>query len=255
MAREVPVRRKDGSILFANIKASPVTISGKKYLMGNFRDVTERRKAEEKLTRLGMAVDQAAEAVVITDTEGEIEYVNPAFEQITGYFPEEAIGQNMRILKSGKHDEMFYKRMWETISRGEVWTGRFHNKKKDGTLYEEEAVIPPVRNIDGKIVNFVAGKKDITQEVVLQKQVQTAQRMESVGTLDGGIAHDFNNALTGILGYSEMLRLRLANDPPSLADLGEIFRSSERAPTLTRQLLTFARRQVVEPVNLDIGDA
>lgn len=251
--KDIPVKRRDGSILFVDIKSSPVTISGKPYLMGNFRDVTERRKAEEALTRLGMAVDQAAEAIVVTDTEGRIEYVNPAFEQITGYPREESVGQNMRILKSGKHDETLYRKMWETISRGEVWTGRFHNRKKDGTLYEEEAVISPVRNASGRIINFVAGKKDITREILLQKQVQTAQRMESVGTLAGGIAHDFNNALTGILGFGEILRRRVAGDPDAVTDLDMIGKCVEQAALLTRQLLTFARRQVIEPVNLDIN--
>lgn len=253
VAKDLPVKRKDGSVFFADIKSSPVTISGKQYLIGNFRDATERRKAEEALTRLGMAVDQAAEAVVVTDTGGNIEYVNPAFERITGYSREEAVGRNMRILKSGKHDERFYKEMWVILSKGEVWKGRFINRKKDGTLYDEEDTISPVRDAFGKIVNFVAGKRDITREVVLQKQVQTAQRMESVGTLAGGVAHDFNNALTGVLGFGEMLKYRLADDPKASADVDQILRSAERASTLTKQLLTFARRQVIEPVNLSLG--
>ena len=253
VAMDLPVKRKDGSVFFADIKSSPVTISGKRYLIGDFRDATDRRKAEEALTRLGMAVDQAAEAIVVTDTQGKIEYVNPAFERITGHSREEAIGSNMRILKSGKHDEKFYKEMWATLSKGEVWQGRFVNKKKDGTLYDEEDTISPVRDPSGKIVNFVAGKRDITAEVVLRNQVQTAQRMESVGTLAGGIAHDFNNALTGVLGFGEMLRHRLADNPAALADIDQILRSAGRASALTRQLLTFARRQVIEPVNLSMS--
>lgn len=222
-------------------------------LVGTILDITERKRSEEARTRLGMAVDQAAEGIVITDTKGRIEYINPSFERITGYLRKEAVGQNMRILKSGKQDEMFYRNMWETISRGEVWRGRLINKKKDGTLYEEDAIISPVRNASGKIINFVAGKQDITQDVILKKQVQTAQRMESVGTLAGGIAHDFNNALTGIMGFGELMRLRLAGDSKSAADLDEILRCAERAATLTRQLLTFARRQVIEPVNLSLS--
>ena len=253
MARDIPVKRKDGSVFFADIMPSTVVISGKRYLIGNFRDVTERRKAEQALTRLGLAVDQAAEAVVVTDTEGNIEYVNPSFERITGYSQEEAIGRNMRILKSGKQDETIYQEMWATISHGEVWKGRFVNRKKDGTLYDEESTISPVRDASGKIVNFVAGKRDVTQEVVLQKQVQTAQRMESVGTLAGGVAHDFNNALTGVLGFGEMLKHRLADNPKALDEVDQILRSADRASTLTRQLLTFARRQVIEPVNLNLS--
>ncbi len=111
MANDIPVKRKDGSVLIVDIKASLITLSGKRFLMGNFRDATERRKTEAGLARLGMAVDQAAEGIVITDTEGTIECVNPSFERITGYTPKEAVGRNMRILKSGKHDEKFYKIM------------------------------------------------------------------------------------------------------------------------------------------------
>src|SRR5659263_66540 len=218
------------------------------------QDITERKRAEKAGIRLGMAVDQAAEGIVITDTEGRIEYVNPSFERITGYLQKEAVGQNMRILKSGKQDEMFYRNMWGIISRGEVWRGRFINKKKDGTLCEEEAIISPVRNASGKIINFVAGKLDITRIVLLEKQVRMAQKMEAVGTLAGGIAHDFNNMLTVIIGYGEMLKLRVADDPKAASDLGEILRSAERASVLTRQLLTFARRQVVEPVHLDLNE-
>jgi PAS domain S-box-containing protein len=221
---------------------------------GMAHDITERKRAEKAGIRLGMAVDQAAEAVVITDPEGAILYVNPAFERITGYLQKEAVGQNMRILKSGKQDEMFYRNMWGTISRGEVWRGRFINKKKDGTLYEEEAVISPVRNASGKIINFVAVKQDITRMVSLEKQVRMAQKMDAVGTLAGGIAHDFNNALTVIIGFGEMLRLRIVNDPKTVSDLDQILGSAERASVLTRQLLTFARRQVVEPVHLDLNE-
>jgi hypothetical protein len=100
----------------------------------------------------------------------------------------------------------------------------------------------------------VAGKRDITRDVLLQKQLQTAQKMESVGTLAGGIAHDFNNVLTVIIGFGEMVKLRIANDPKAISDLDEVLRSAERASVLTRQLLTFARRQVVAPVILDLNE-
>jgi two-component system NtrC family sensor kinase len=230
---------------------TPISDAGYANLYG--RDITERMRSIEARTRLGTAVEQSAEGIVITDTEGRIEYVNPSFERITGYLQEEVVGQNMRILKSGKQDEMFYKNMWETISRGEVWRGQIFNKKKDGTLYEEDSVISPVRNASGKIIHFVAGKRDITRDVMLQKQLQTAQKMESVGTLAGGIAHDFNNVLTVIIGFGEMLKLRIANDPKAISDLDEVLRSAERASVLTRQLLTFARRQIIEVGNLDMN--
>ena len=127
---DIPVKRKDGSVFWADIKSSPVTISGKKYVFGNFRDVTERRKAEETLARLGMAVDQSAEAIVITDREGTIQYVNPAFERITGYSREEVVGKNPRILHSGKHDEIVLPGDVGNPPRGERSGGAFHQPEE-----------------------------------------------------------------------------------------------------------------------------
>jgi two-component system, cell cycle sensor histidine kinase and response regulator CckA len=216
-------------------------------------DITERRKASEKLARLGMAVDQAAEAIIIADREGTILYVNPAFERISGYSREESVGKTTRILRSGEQDKSLYQEMWGTLERGEVWTGHLNNRRKDGSLYEEDATISPVRDSSGNVVSFVGVMRDVTQLLSLEKQVRTAQKMEAVGTLAGGIAHDFNNALTGIVGFGELLRMRMAGDEQALHDLDEILRCAERAATLTRQLLTFARRQVIEPVNLNLS--
>ncbi|MDD5762170.1 MAG: response regulator [bacterium] len=250
---DIPVRRKDGSIFWADIKSSPVTISDRHYILGNFRDVTERRKAASELARLGMAVDQATEAVIITDREGSIQYVNPAFERISGYSREEAVGRDPRILRSGIQGESLYKEIWDVLEGGGVWAGHLINRRKDGSLYEEDATISPVRDSSGNIVSFVAVMRDVTQLLVLEKQVRTAQKMEAVGTLAGGIAHDFNNALTGIVGFGELLRMRMVGDEKALHDLDEILRCAERASTLTRQLLTFARRQIIEPVNMDLS--
>jgi two-component system NtrC family sensor kinase len=243
-------------VLFVEITASPMRDASGDIVAGVevVRDITARRRGEEDRARLALAVDQAAEAVVITDREGAIQYVNPAFERITGYTLAEAVGKNIRILRSGEQGESIYREMWETLLRGEVWEGHFINRKKDGTLYEEDASISPVRDSSGNIISFVAVMRDVTRLLSLEKQVRMAQKMESVGTLAGGIAHDFNNMLTVILGYGEMLKLRIGNDPKAVSDLGEILGSAERASVLTRQLLTFARRQVVEPVHLDLNE-
>ncbi len=242
-------------VMCVEITASPLKDASGKIVGGVevVRDITARRRGEESQARLAMAVEQSTDVIVVTDREGTIQYVNPAFERSTGYSREEAVGKNPRVLRSGKHDEAFYRRLWDTLTRGEVWTGHFINKKKDGSLYEEEATISPLRDSSGKIVNYVAAGRDVTKLVSLEKQVRTAQRMESVGTLAGGIAHDFNNVLTVIIGYGEMLKSRVANDPKAVSDLGEVLRSAERASVLTRQLLTFARRQIVEFGNLDLN--
>ncbi len=127
-------------------------------------DITERKRAEAELRKLTQAVEQSANTVVITDLEGNIEYVNPKFVQVTGYTVEEALGQNPRILKSGEHDESYYRNLWQTITAGREWHGEFHNKRKDGTLYWERATIAPVHDAEGRITHFIAVKENVTAQ-------------------------------------------------------------------------------------------
>jgi signal transduction histidine kinase/CheY-like chemotaxis protein len=144
--------------------------------------------------------------------------------------------------------------MWDTIKRGEIWSGRITNKRKDGTYYEEDATISPVRDATGEIVNFVAVKRDVTHEVQLEAQFQQAQKMEGIGQLAGGVAHDFNNILTSILLQTEMART-VANLPDEvLRALREISADAERAASLTRQLLLFSRRQVMQQREVDLNE-
>jgi len=205
-------------------------------------DITERRQAEEDRTRLTTAVEQSDDSIVMTDTTGKILYVNQAFERTSGYSREEAIGANPRILKSGNHDEEFYRHMWETVVAGKVWTGNIINKKKDGSLYEEKCSISPVKDFSGNIVNIVAVKRDVTQEVKLQKQLVQAQKMESIGTLAGGIAHDFNNLLTIMSGYAEIALLEMEEKDKGYGELSIVREAAARGADLVRQLLTLSRR-------------
>jgi PAS domain S-box-containing protein len=216
-------------------------------------DVTEQKADEESRARLTMAVEQAGESIVVTDTRGTIQYVNPAFERITGYDRMEVIGQTPRILKSGRQDAAFYKNLWQTLRRGEIWRGTFLNKRKDGTLYEEDAVISPVRDPSGQVVNYVAVKRDVTDVRRMEEQLRQAQKMEAVGRLAGGVAHDFNNLLTAISGYSDLLLHRLPDYSTLRRDVEEIRKAGDRAAALTRQLLAFSRRQVLQPKVLDLN--
>jgi len=217
-----------------------------------YDDLTAQKQAEAGRDRLLAAIEQVAEAVVITDIEGTIQYVNSAFERMTGYSREEALGQNPRILKSGKQDHFFYQAMWETLERGETWYGRFVNRKKDGTCFTEEAVISPVKDITGRTVNYVAIKTDITEELIWEEQLRQSQKMEAVGQLAGGIAHDFNNILQTITGYCQILVENMdqciaGKKPPNCvahqADVMEINKAAQYAAELTSKLLTFSRKQ------------
>ena len=174
-------------------------------LWGAAQDITIRKQAEIDRERLLSAIEQSHETIVITDTDGNIQYTNPSFEETSGYSCSEVQGQNPRVLKSGVQDQTFYKQLWETISAGNTWTGRMVNKRKDGALYTEDVAITPVKDRQGIIVNYVGVKRDVTKDLELEKRISQAQRMEAIGTLAGGIAHDFNNLLFPIIGISEML--------------------------------------------------
>jgi PAS domain S-box-containing protein len=222
-------------------------------IRGVMLDVTEQHLAEEERARLSQAVEQAAEAILMTDTDGVIHYVNPAFERVSGYTRAEVAGKTPRILRSGLHDAEFYRRLWDALLRGEVFTGHFINRRKDGSLYHAEAVISPVRDAGGRIVNFVAVQRDVTRERQLEEQVRQSQKIEAVGRLAGGVAHDFNNLLTIIAGYSQLALDRLKPDDPVATHVGEIKKAADRAASLTRQLLAFSRRQVLTPQILDLN--
>jgi two-component system, cell cycle sensor histidine kinase and response regulator CckA len=212
-----------------------------------------RRKNEAELERLKAAIEQAGEMVIITDPGGTIQYVNPAFETVTGYTRQEALGQTPRMLKSGRQDAAFYRQLWETISSGQSWDGRMVNKRKDGALYTEVATISPVCDAAGRIVNYVAVKRDITEHLQLEDQLRQAQKMESVGRLAGGVAHDYNNMLGVILGYTELALDQVAPTDPLHADLEEIRKAGRRSADITRQLLAFARKQTIAPELLDLN--
>ncbi|MHC1742547.1 MAG: PAS domain S-box protein [Syntrophobacteraceae bacterium] len=221
--------------------------AGKPVLYQGFgEDITEQKTSQADLLRLATAIDQAGETVLITDARGVIQYINPAFERTTGYTREEAMGKTAKILKSGRQDQSFREEMRRTLFSGSVWVGRFTNKRKDGTLFEEEAVISPVRDPQGNITQLVAVKRDISKEVELEAKLRQVQKMEAVGQLAGGVAHDFNNMLSPILGYAEMLLDDLHPADDRYDQVMEIKKAAERSRDLVRQLLAFSRKQILQ---------
>ena len=237
-----------------NILNNVNMILGTQKSVGSLLDITARKQDEQERIRLATAIEQASETIVITDTEGRIQYVNPAFEQITGYASGEALGQNPRILQSGSHDKGFYSRLWDNISHGDVWSGHFINKKKDGTVYEEDAVISPVKDNSGKIINYVAVKRDISDQKRLEEQLQQVQRLKAVGTLAGGIAHDFNNLLMGIQGNASLMLLHKDSGHQDYGRLKNIEQYVQNGADLTKQLLGFARGGKYEVKSADINE-
>ncbi|SLM30705.1 Sensory box histidine kinase/response regulator protein (fragment) [Desulfamplus magnetovallimortis] len=243
---EAKFRAKNGEIKIGLMSARILNLNDENIILSITRDVTEREMAKKALERLLTAIEHSAETIVITDINGNIEYVNPVFEKLTGYSREEAMGQNPKILKSGQHDRIFYRDMWQTILSGKTWQGRIINRKKDGTLFTEEATISPVFENNGAISNFVAVKRDITEELRMAEQYQQSQKMESIGTLAGGIAHDFNNILFPIMGHTEMLMDDIPQENPLRESLDQIFSASIRARDLVKQILTFSRQESSE---------
>ena len=254
---EEKVTRPDGSTHWNLVSKVPLFDSTGRVtgLVGIGINITERKLVEASHARLAMAVEQASETIVITDTNGTILYVNPAFEKSTGYTCAEAIGQNPRMLKSGKQDAGFYHRMWEVLNRGDVWHGHFINIRKDGKPYEEDATISPVRDDTGAVINYVAVKRDVTNEVQLEAQFRQLQRMEAVGQLAGGVAHDFNNILAVIQIQAELLKAGGSLSPEQAALADEIGLSVQRASALTRQLLLFGRKQALQQNDLDLNQS
>jgi len=213
----------------------------------------QRRAAEQSLRKLSQAVEYSADTVMVTSRDGSIEYVNPAFEQLTGYSREEVRGSNPRILKSGEQGPESYREMWATILSGKVYRGILVNRKKSGELYYVEESISPMRDRHGRITHFIANGRDLTERVRLEAQLVQAQKMDAIGRLAGGVAHDFNNLLTIITSYSELALDDVGESTPVAAKLQEILLAARRAAELTRQLLAFSRKQPRSPRLADLN--
>ncbi len=215
-------------------------------------EIRERELAEAERGRLATAIEQAAEAIFITDDKWIIDYVNPAFERLSNYDRDEIIGQHTRVLKNDNLDPSIYKQIITALTHGDVWSGRLTIKKKDGSHYNAEVTASPIRDKDGNIINYVSIHRDITHEMKLERELRQAQKMEAIGTLAGGIAHDFNNILMALMGFAEMAMQKTPDESPISRDLERVIESGMRATELVQQILTFSRQNELErkPVHL-----
>ena len=236
---------KTGKERWINFTADRIEFKGQNCAIGTVFDITKEKEAEAEIRRLSTVVEQNPLSIVITDTEGTIQYVNRSFVKTTGYSMEEAIGENPRILQSGKTPAEIYPELWDTISAGKVWLGEFINKRKNGEEYIEYAVISPVLDEQGKIVQYAAIKEDITerkqmeQEVLRSKEIaEEANRLKSAFLAN--MSHELRTPLNGILGFSELMM-----DASSLEETREmtqfIHESGERLLRTLRLILDIAR--------------
>lgn len=221
---------------------------------GTMLDITDRVAAERERARLVSAIEHSGDAITISELDGPIEYVNRAFTRLYGFGPAEVLGASLRILKSGHHTRDFWEHVWNRIRSGEAWSGFIVNRRQDGSLVEVETVMAPFRDASGQITGMVKADRDVTRERALEAQLRQSAKMEAIGQLAGGVAHDFNNMLTAIRGYAELVLASLPPDAePERGDIDQIITAADRAAELTRQLLAFSRKQVLEPQLLDPG--
>ncbi len=247
-------------LVTSNLAAGPLNNA---YLVEKFHQEKEREKetrkaAEEQLRKLSLAIEQSPNIVVMTDTNGNIKYVNQKFTEITGYTSKEILGQNPRLLKSGKTPPKEYGRMWNTINSGKEWRGEFYNKKKNGGFFWESAYIAPIKNPEGKITHFVSVKEDITEKKLAKERekhqkelLAHANRLTSIGTLTAGICHEINNPnhlvmLCASIIENEWMQIdeffNSRNDEESGSLPQPVVRALTNFPKLTRDIQTGAER-------------
>src|SRR5579863_5104463 len=211
------------------------------------------RESEETLRKLWRSIEQSADTVIIMDRVGVMEYVNPAFEALTGYSRREAVGQTLTMLESEQQLDGIYEEMWKTVLSGNVFRGIVMNRKKNAETLIIEKVLTPLRDESGQITHFIATGRDITERRKLESDLQQAQKMDAIGRLAGGVAHDFNNLLLVISAYAELMLDSLAEKDPLRRNVAEIMTASRRAADLTRQLLAFGRKQMQALQVLDLN--
>jgi PAS domain S-box-containing protein len=216
-------------------------------------DVTEVHRALSELELLGRAIEDASDAVMVTDRKGVVTYVNPAFERATGRTRRDAAGEPASELlpasRSGRHEALF-----EALREGRPWSGRIEGHRRDGAVFDEDTTVSPVSAPNGDLMGYVIVSRDVTEHAKMEARLRMVDRIESIGRFAGGIAHDFNNLLTVILGTCEIALPELPSSSPLHRDLSEILDAAQRAALLTGQLLTFSRKQVTqpEPLRLDV---
>ncbi|MGV8829916.1 MAG: PAS domain S-box protein [Breznakibacter sp.] len=244
--------KKDGSVIWGELSITALKngTDEKSSYIGVITDITKRKVNELEILKLSTALTQSPVSIIITDGDGNIEYANPFFTQLTGYKSDEILGQNPRILKTNRYTDKFYQALWITIKAGKVWHGEFHNKKKDGTIYIEDATIAPIINQENKITNYVAVKRDITKQKQIKQDLirQKKELLELNWVKDkflSIISHDLQNPFNVLMGLSKLLILNYDDytKPEKEEMLNAIFSTSQNTYFLLENLLAWAHSQ------------
>ena len=216
------------------------------------RDITEQRRTEMQLLRFANAIHYAVNPLQITDAEGKIIYVNPAYERAFGFSKDELIGQNPNIVSSGKHSKRFWQNVWQSISGGDIWKGEIVNRNKKGELMYIELIISPIIDPSGRVAGYLGSHRDITEKRHLEEQLIRSQKMENIGTLAAGIAHEVGNPLTSISSLVQVIQ-RTTDDSFAKDKLELVKNQINRIAKIIRELVDFARPShfEIKPVDLN----
>jgi PAS domain S-box-containing protein len=248
---EIVLVKKDKTEFPAELKVKSIELNNQPARVVSINDISNRKAVENEIRQLSTALKQSPVSIVITDLKGNIEYANPQCSKITGYSPDELTGQNPRILKTGHTSQEEYKKLWATILKGEIWEGEFLNRRKDGTTYWENATISPITDSNGKIINFLAIKEDITERKKdREKLLETTQNLKKANASKDMffsiLAHDLRGPMGNIMQLSTLLEVKYDSfdDENKMHYINLIKNLSEKTFELLENLLTWSRVQL-----------
>jgi PAS domain S-box-containing protein len=257
---ELQAFTKDRTRIDIELSLSSLKIKGNWHALGIVRDITERKKAETQLKTLSKAVENASAMIVITDPEATIQYVNKKFTDVTGYTPDEVVGKNPNILSTKLLPDEFYQDLWETIKSGKEWQGEFINKRKNGDVYYESALISSITNRKGEILHFIGIKNDITQEKKAKEELLKAKQEAEMANKAkseflANMSHEIRTPMNAVIGFSDILSQNL-KDSKNLSYISSIKSSSKTLLNLINDILDLSKIEAgqmkvePEPTNL-----